>query len=152
MKIDVKFDVKAFDKQLEQKLQVAAVKAYEVAVERAPAAMEGPYSTGKMRQSIRFQKTGKLEYTIFCPMPYGIYNEFGTGPRGSRTGRWVELDAKNDPFFGIKYHSGVVGITHYRDHMFVFPRERHTEGMQAQPFLRPALVAGLEWIKKLLSK
>lgn len=77
-------DIKGLRSSLDKKLQVAAVKALEAAVERTPAASETPYSTGQLRQSLRVAKTGDLEYTIFCPRDYGVFLEFGTGPRGGR--------------------------------------------------------------------
>lgn len=77
-------DLQSLHSSLEKKLQVAAVKAFEAAVERTPAAGVTPYSTGQLRQSLRVAKTGNLEYTIFCPRDYGVFLEFGTGPRGGR--------------------------------------------------------------------
>lgn len=77
-------DIKGLRSSLDKKLQVAAVKALEAAVERTPAASETPYSTGQLRQSLRVAKTGDLEYTIFCLRDYGVFLEFGTGPRGGR--------------------------------------------------------------------
>ena len=41
--------LKQWNESLEQKLQVAAVKAWETAVERTPAAMEGPYANGLIK-------------------------------------------------------------------------------------------------------
>ena len=153
MHLEVKFtpeQVNQLRNGLEDKLQVAAIKAFEAAVERAPAAGEGPYSTGQMRQSIRVQKTGDLEYTLFCPMPYGVFVEFGTVPRGKATGKVEGFE--NDPYDSISYHSGEVLVTRSRGNILSEPYVRHTQGMEAQPFMRPALMEGVEWLKKLLSE
>ena len=153
MEIKLKFDASqqnAFRKSLEDKMQVAAIKALEAAIERAPAAGQTPYSTGQMRQSLRVQKTDDLEYTLFCPMSYGIYVEFGTGPRGKATGAVAEFE--NDPYSEISYHTGEVLVTRSRGRILDEPYIRHTQGMEAQPFLRPALLEGVKWLKKLLEE
>ena len=153
MKVEVKFSVpvtstQELEKKFQSILQVAAQKAYETAVERAPAAGQGPYSTGQMRQSIRLQKTGDYEYTIFCPMPYGVYNEFGTGPRGKATGAMPEFP--DDPV--ISYHGGEVLVTRWRGRILDEPYIRHTQGMEAQPFMRPALLEGVKRLRELMNK
>lgn len=148
MDLEINFNVNRFRADLENKLEVAAIKAWEAAVERTPAANETPYATGQLRQSLRFQKTGELEYTIFCPASYGIYLEFGTGPKGSATGAMPEYP--NDPYPEISYHEGEVYVTRWRGQLLDEPIIRHTQGMEAQPFLRPALLVGVDWIKKLL--
>lgn len=153
MDLEIKFDVaneQTFRKHLQDVLQVAAVKAWEAAVERAPARGEGPYSTGRMRESIRFKQTGPYEYTLYCPISYGIFNEFGTGPKGRATGAVREFP--NDPQPSMNYHSGEVLVTRHRGQLLDEPYIRHTQGMQAQPFMRPALLEGVKWIKKLLSQ
>ena len=153
MEIKVKFDLEqqqAFRKSLEDKLQVAAIKTLEAAVERAPAAGQTPYSTGQLRQSLRVQKTGDLEYTLFCPREYGIFLEFGTGPKGRQTG--AVPDFENDPYSEINYHSGEVLVTRHRGRMLDEPYVRHTQGMEAQPFMRTALLEGVKWLKKLLEE
>lgn len=154
MSIDMKISLPAeardaFRRDLENKLQVAAIKAWEAAVERTPAAGETKYSTGQLRQSLRVQKTGDMEYTLFVPRPYGVYVEFGTGPRGQATG--AVHDFPNDPYRNISYHGGEVMVTRWKGQILDEPRVRHTLGMEAQPFVRPALVTGVQWLRKLLS-
>ncbi len=127
-------------------MEVAAIKALEAAVERTPAAGETEYSTGQLRQSIRVQRVEDLEFELAVPMPYGIFLEFGTGPRGAATGRMPEFP--NDP--DISYHSGEVLVTRHRGELLDEPYIRRTQGMIAQPFLRPALLRGIEVIKELL--
>ena len=133
-------------KRLRNIMQVAAIKALETAVERTPAAGEGPYSTGQLRQSLRVQETGDLEFEIFVPMGYGMFLEFGTGPRGRASGSMPNFP--NDP--NINYHTGEVLVTRHKGQLLEEPYIRHTQGMEAQPFLRPALLRGVEVLKELL--
>ena len=150
MNLDVKVNIDKFKKDLDDILEVAAVKAWETAVARTPAAGQTPYANGQLRQSLRVQKTGPLEYTIFCPVSYGAYVEFGTGPKGRATGKMEGFP--NDPYPLIDYHNGEVLVTRWKGELLDPPVIRHTQGMEAQPFLRPALLEGVEWLKKLLSK
>lgn len=142
--------LKQWNESLEQKLQVAAVKAWETAVERTPAAMEGPYSTGFLRQSIRVQKTGDKEYTLISPAGHSMFLEFGTGPKGRASGAVPEFE--NDPQPGISYHTGEVFVTRHAGRLLDQPYIRLTQGMYAQPFIRPALLEGMRVLKELLSK
>lgn len=141
-------DIRGMRSSIDQKLQVAAVKALEAAIERTPAAGETPYATGQLRQSLRVAKTGDLEYTIFCPRDYGAFLEFGTGPRGQATGKVEGFE--NDPYDEIVYHQGEVIVTRANHRMLDEPYIRHTQGMEAQPFLRPALMFGYEKLKELM--
>lgn len=151
MKIEVTItpqQLQRWKSSLEDKLEVAAVKGWETAVERTPAAGETPYSTGQLRQSLRYQKTGDLEYTLFCPQSYGVFLEFGTGPKGKATGGMPEFP--EDPQPNLPYHSGEVLVTRSRGRILDEPYIRHTQGMEAQPFMRPALLKAIEVLKKLL--
>lgn len=153
MNLEISIPVSTIDRwrqDLQDKLEIAAVRAWETAVERTPAAGETPYSTGQLRQSLRFQKTGDLEYTIFCPVPYGAFVEFGTGPRGRFTGAVPAFPG--DPQPTLHYHSGEVLVTRSRGRLLDEPYIRHTEGMVAQPFLRPALLEGLKVFIDLVNK
>lgn len=141
-------DLRGFRSALDQKLQVAAVKAFEAAVERTPAAGETPYATGQLRQSLRVAKTGDFEYTIFCPREYGVFLEFGTGPRGQATGAVPEFE--NDPYNGIRYHTGEVIVTRRNHRLLDTPYIRRTQGMEAQPFIRPALLYGLQVFRNMM--
>lgn len=140
--------------ELERKIgfivQVAAQKAYEMAVERTPARGETKYSTGLLRDRLRLSFDGKNEFTLTSPVPYGVYVEYGTGPKGRATGREKSIKDYDDPYQGIRYHDGVVKVYRYRGQLLSNPILRHTLGMEAQPFLRPALQKGLETIKELL--
>ena len=142
--------LEALKQDLENRLQVAAIKGWERAVELTPAAGETQHSTGQLRQSLRVQKTGDLEYTRFCPMDYGIFVEFGTGPRGRATGSVSEFE--NDPQPSISYHTGEVLVTRHNGQLLDEPYIRHTQGMQAQPFLRPALLYAIKTFIDLMKE
>lgn len=144
--VDEKETQSQFRERLKNVMEVAAIKALEAAVERTPAAGESKYSTGQLRQSIRVQNVAELEFELYVPMNYGYFLEFGTGPRGSATGRMPEFP--DDP--NISYHSGEVLVTRRRGELLEEPYIRYTQGMAAQPFLRPALIRGVEVIKELL--
>lgn len=149
LKIAISKDqIERWKKSLQDKLEIAAVKGWEAAVERTPAAGETPYATGQLRQSLRFQKTGDYEYTIFCPSPYGVFLEFGTGPLGRATGAMP--DFPNDPQPSLSYHNGEVLVTRHNGVLLDEPYIRHTQGMVAQPFLRPALLRAVEVLVDLL--
>lgn len=138
----------AFRKHVQDVLDIAITKAFEAAVERAPASGQTPYSTGQMRMSIRFTTPSEFERQLICPMPYAVFNEFGTGPRGRATGAVPEFP--NDPQPSMQYHSGEVLVTRHNGKMLDEPYIRHTQGMEAQPFLRPALLVAIETLRKLL--
>lgn len=138
----------ALRERVKNVMEVAAIKALEAAVERTPAAGETPYSTGQLRQSIRVQRVEDLEFELVVPRGYGIFLEFGTGPRGAATGKMPEFP--NDPV--IEYHSGEVLVTRHKGKLLEEPYIRRTQGMEAQPFLRPALLRGIEVLKELLEK
>lgn len=151
MELKVRFTPQA-QADLEDKfkfiLEAAGQKAVEAAVERAPARGEGPYATGMMRERIRGQVTGDDEFTLFCPVGYGVFVEFGTGPKGQASGAVPEFP--DDPQPAMHYHSGEVLVTRANGVLLDKPYVRHTQGMYAAPFMRPALLEGVKWIKKLI--
>lgn len=150
MRLEVKINADKFNKSVKDKLEVAAIKAWEKAVELTPASGQSKYSQGQLRQSLRVQQTGELEYTIFCPVGYGLFVEFGTGPKGQATGGVEGFE--NDPHDSMHYHSGEVLVTRWGGQILDTPIVRHTQGMEAQPFLRPALLEGVRVFKDLLKK
>lgn len=151
MELKVEFTPSArtqLDERFKFILEAAGQKAVEAAIERAPARGEGPYATGLMRERIRGQRTGDTEFTIFCPVGHGIFVEFGTGPKGKMSGAWAEFP--NDPQPLMSYHDGEVMVTRAHGRLLEQPYVRHTQGMYAAPFMRPALLEGLKWLTKLL--
>lgn len=108
----LKIDSSGFKDKCAQALEVAAMRGREEMVERLPAAGQTPYATGQLRQSIRFEKSADNEYTYAVPMGYGIFVEFGTGPRGAATGAVPGFP--NDPQPDMTYHNGEVLVTRWR--------------------------------------
>jgi hypothetical protein len=147
---DVKIDSSAMLKKCQDMLQVAAMRGREEMVERLPARGQTPYSTGRLRESVRFEQTGPLEYMYYVQQSYGIYLEFGTGPKGQATGAVPEFP--NDPQPSIAYNGGEVLVTRWRGRLLTIPIVRHTMGMEAQPYVRPALVMAMDLLRKLLSE
>lgn len=151
MKLGLKIDQKSwtrFEDSLQNKLQVAAVKGWEKAVELTPAAGETKYSTGFMRQAIRVQKTGDFEYTFYSPASHSAFVEFGTGPKGKATGAMRQFPG--DPQPTMSYHGGEVLVTRSRGRILDQPYIRHTQGQEAQPFMRPALLEAVKVFKSLM--
>ena len=147
MKIAIKFqDKDKLDSILLSKLEIAMLKGRDLAVETLPARGETKYSTGRLRESIRVQRTGELEYTIYCPMSHGKYIEFGTGPLGKLTGTVAQFPSNPT----VSYHSGQVQVTRAGGKVLDKPRIRYTQGQVAQPFIRPALLKAVEVFKELM--
>ena len=70
-------ELKALDKDLPELIdKVVQANASEMA---QTARRLAPIDTGKLRQSIRKQKTGELEARVTAGVPYAPYMEFGTG-------------------------------------------------------------------------
>lgn len=114
-----------------QKLEAAMGKACAI-VERA-AKEKAPKGTGELRRSI----TSKVNHagndvigTVFTPLEYAPYVEFGTGLFAESGGRqdvpWCYQDDKGE------WHS--------------------TSGMKPRPFMRPALNENREQIKRILKE
>lgn len=147
---NIEVNSEAMKKMLESILQVAAQRGWEEMVERLPARNETPYSTGRLRESIRYEKTGPTEYTFYAQMPYAVYVEFGTGPKGRATGAVPQFP--DDPQDRIFYHTGEVIVVRYRGRLLESPVIRYTQGMEARPFIRPALIIAVEQLRNLLKK
>lgn len=134
-------------KKVRHIMEVAGIKAYEHAVERTPARGESKYSSGQLRESIRMEMVSDNEVMLWSPARHSMFLEYGTGPRGQATGAMPEYpeDAV------ISYHQGEVIVTRHRGRLLDVPYIRHTRGMEAQPFMRPALLRGFEVLKELLA-
>ena len=114
-----------------QKLKIAVGKACAL-VERS-AKQKAPKGTGELRRSI----TSKVEVdgadvvgTVFTPLEYAPYVEFGTGLFAEEGGRkdvpWCYQDDEGE------WHS--------------------TSGMHPRPYMRPALNENREQIKRMLGE
>lgn len=107
----VKLNNMADESKIQQKLGLACAL-----VERS-AKMKAPKDTGALRRSITSKVDG-LTGTVFTPLEYAIYQEFGTGlfaenGAGRKDVPWNYQDDKGE------WHS--------------------TRGQKPQPFMRPAL-------------
>lgn len=70
-------DLSKFGKEAETETDIAlSSNASEIAVN---ARIKAPKDTGKLQQSISFNKKEKLTYTISASVPYAPYMEYGTG-------------------------------------------------------------------------
>ena len=112
-----------------QKLENAMGKACAL-IERS-AKQKAPKGTGELRRSItsKVDKVGSgVIGTVFTPLEYAPYVEFGTGLFAENGGRqdvpWNYQDDKGE------WHS--------------------TSGMHPKPFMRPALNENREQIKRVL--
>lgn len=101
-------------------------------VERS-AKQKAPKDTGALRRSITSKvetEDGKVTGTVFTPLEYAPYVEFGTGLFAEEGGRMdVPWNYQDDE-----------GVWH------------STSGQKPQPFLRPALQENREKIKKLFKE
>lgn len=94
------------------------------------AKQNAPKDTGALRRSITSKVEG-LEGTVFTPLEYAPYIEYGTGlfaeaGNGRKKVPWNYKDDEGN------WHS--------------------TSGMKPQPFMRPALNSNREKIKKILKE
>lgn len=94
------------------------------------AKRNAPKDTGALRRSITSKVEG-LEGTVFTPLEYAPYIEYGTGlfaeaGNGRKKVPWNYKDDEGN------WHS--------------------TSGMKPQPFMRPALNSNREKIKKILKE
>jgi HK97 gp10 family phage protein len=133
--IDVKFE--GVEKIFEQLDKIADIPTTKNAMGKACALVEraakqkAPKGNGALRRSI----TSKVEVigsnvigTVFTPLEYAPYVEFGTGLFAEKGGRkdvpWCYQDDKGE------WHT--------------------TSGMKPQPYLRPALNENKDGIRRLL--
>ena len=134
---DIKFDVELDGLEILEEL--FDMRKIEAAVGKACAAVErsakqkAPKGTGELRRSItsKVDKEGnEIVGTVFTPLEYAPYVEFGTGLFAESGGRtdvpWCYKDDKGE------WHS--------------------TSGMKPQPYMRPALDENREKIKQIIAE
>lgn len=132
--MNIKFELENADS-----LELLDEFALRRAMERACARVErsakekAPKDTGALRRSITSEITqegGELVGTIFTPLEYAPYVEFGTGLFAEKGGRkdvpWNYQDDKGE------WHS--------------------TRGQHPQPFMRPALNENREEIMRIIKE
>lgn len=119
--------------------KIADTKRLEKAMKKAMALVEGeakknaPKGTGELRRSIESKvevKGNEVTGTVFTPLEYAPYVEFGTGLFAESGGRkdvpWNYQDDKGE------WHS--------------------TSGMHPQPFMRPALTENRTKVIKIIEE
>jgi HK97 gp10 family phage protein len=134
--INLTFDTEALARHLEEKL---GAEGMEQAVGKACALVErsakekAPKDTGALRRSItsEVKRDGDtIEGTVFTPLEYAPYVEYGTGLFAESGGRkdvpWCYQDDKGE------WHS--------------------TSGQHPQPFMRPALNENREEILRIIAR
>ena len=100
-------------------------------VERS-AKQKAPKDTGALRRSITSKVTGEgsdIVGTVYTPLEYAPYVEYGTGlfaEEGGRQDSWAYVDDKGEGHI--------------------------TSGQKPQPFMRPALDENRENIKRILKE
>lgn len=132
-------EIDGIDKIIEHFDKIADVRNLESALNKACALVEGdakqkaPKDTGALRRSIesKVEVNGNdLVGTVFTPLEYSPYVEYGTGLFSTKGGRknvpWKYQDDKGE------WHS--------------------TNGQHPQPFLNPALNNNREKIKEILKE
>ena len=101
------------------------------------AKQKAPRKTGKLANSITSSvKDGKL--TIEVGVPYGMYQEFGTGTRGEFNGKPYTIVPRNAKYLKFKINGKTV-----------YTKKVVHPGIPASPYLRPA---ALETFDKLFPK
>lgn len=119
--------------------KIADTKRLEKAMKKAMALVEGeakknaPKGTGELRRSIESKvevKGNEVTGTVFTPLEYAPYVEFGTGLFAESGGRkdvpWNYQDDEGE------WHS--------------------TSGMKPQPFMRPALTENRTKVIKIIEE
>jgi HK97 gp10 family phage protein len=127
-------------------------------VERA-AKEKAPKGSGDLRRSItsRVEDTGtKIEGTVYTPLEYAPYVEFGTGifaegGKGRQEVPWVYVEGSGNS----KSHKKTVHTEESARAAVAYLQSKGlnavlTYGREPQPFLRPALYENREEIKRAL--
>lgn len=130
------------DKDAQYALQAAGVRMLETAREGTPRRGQ-KYATGQLGDSLRIDVSVPGKVTLFAGTDHAIFNEYGTGPRGQASGQYP-VEGWKEP--QMQYHGGVV----LRRNKSGTVSEVHTMGMQARPYIRPAVEAGIAELKKAL--
>ena len=113
--------------------KIKAAMGRSCALVERTAKQTAPKDTGALRNSIQFdvrENGSEIVGTVFTPLEYAPYVEYGTGLFAEENGRktpWIYEDEKTG-------------------------EEVFTRGQRPQPFLRPALFENKEKITKLLGE
>jgi hypothetical protein len=101
---------------------------------RSEAISKAPFKTGALRNSISVSYDGPLRATVGPHVPYGVYQEFGTGTRGEFPGQMYEIRPKNP-------NGRLVFKT--KDGKWVSAKLVRHPGIPPRPYMRPALTEAL---------
>ena len=120
------FKIEGLDKLVDKLNKIADVRSYEEGIKQSTLLVEGdakrkaPKDTGALRNSIASKvdiNSGEVIGTVYTPLEYAPYIEYGTGLFAVKGGRrdvpWCYQDDEGH------WHS--------------------TSGMKPQPFMKPAL-------------
>ena len=132
--------IEGIEELFEQLDEITDIQKLESAIGKACALVEGaakqkaPKGTGELRRSItsKVERTGSESVigTVFTPLEYAPYIEFGTGLFAESGGRqdvpWNYQDDEGE------WHS--------------------TSGMHPRPYMRPALNENREQIKRIIGE
>ena len=132
------------DRDAEYALQAAGIRMLETARERTPRAGQ-KYATGALGNSLRISNPDRFTVQLSAGVPYAIYMEYGTGPKGKATGAYPVRDMEGKEVYQpeIHYHGGFYIRTD--------GTKVNTQGMDAHPYIRPALQAGVNELQKALN-
>ncbi len=132
-------EIHGLDNIMNKLKDLSDVRTYERAVQQGTALVEGdakrkaPKDTGALRNSIASKvetQNGEIVGTVYTPLEYAPYIEYGTGLFSVKGGR------TNVPW-------------NYKDDKGVWHR---TSGMKPQPFMKPALDDNRNKITKLIKE
>lgn len=135
MKIDFEFtNMDEFARDLLDSVELRSALGRACALVERDAKEKAPKDTGALRRSITSEVgingEGQLEGTVFTPLEYAPYVEYGTGLFAEKGGRkdvpWNYQDDEGN------WHS--------------------TSGQRPQPFMRPALNENREAILRILKE
>ena len=91
------------------------------------ARQRAPKKTGKLSSSITYKVTNGTKLEVDVSVPYGTYQEFGTGTRGEYPGRPYIITPKQAKV--LRFTAG--GQT-------IYTKRVNHPGIPARPYLRPA--------------
>lgn len=131
------------DRDAQYALQAAGIRMLETARELTPRAGQH-YATGALGDSLRISNPDPFTVQLSAGVPYAIYNEYGTGPKGAATGDYqvTNMEGRQVEQMPVSYHPGFYIRTD--------GTKVNTQGMEAHPFIRPALQAGVNELKNAL--
>lgn len=108
---------------------------------QALAQSNAPYKTGRLRQSIQVRFETPTKAVIGPSVPYGAYQEFGTGTRGEFKGSEYVIKPKNGKMLHFKANG-----------KWVSAKIVHHPGIPAHPYMRPAVQKVIDQLGPDLAK